>query len=245
MSAITKLYSVNQSAGTAALRTKFEPHVHFTSKKGYLMYNNTLTNILAKNVDVDELAETYHVGFLDDNTDAAQAYAVPNAAFRAWLRGLATAVDTLQKMIDTTGTLDASNQMLDGDPADFGLHYFRNIDMLDLSRNGLTNPLPVEFTNCTNIAIIDLYDNSMGLQAVNDTLIVVHGMAVFGNVHGGSIDMRGTNMTQPDGTGLTAAQSLVNDFNWTVKLKDGTLGRIENWELWDTNWNAESRLWNA
>ena len=43
----------------------------------------------------------------------------------------------------------------------------------------------------------------------------------------GTLNLSGTHMIQPDGAGLAAAQSLVDDHGWTVTLKDGVLAPSE------------------
>ena len=83
--------------GTAALRTLFEPSVYLSDDKvGYIMFSETLANITSTIAD-GYVSGGYHIGFLDDNEDAAQAYAVPNSSFRTLLRAKTPTIDTLCK----------------------------------------------------------------------------------------------------------------------------------------------------
>jgi Leucine-rich repeat (LRR) protein len=276
MNTVNKLYSVNREAGTAALRTLFEPHIYFSEgKKGYVMFSNTLANIGAATAN-KYVTEGYHVGFLNDSSDAAHAYAVPKSGFRAWLRGLATPVDTLQKMIDRTGTLDASSQSLGGTLADCNGHYFRNLTWLYLYTNQLSGSIPVELGNLSSLGRLYLYTNQLsgsipvelgnlsslgrlwlqgnqltGYQAgaistsqtaLNEIRIQNNGTAetpfpvaginqicedvlasVVATPRTGTLNLSGTNMAQPTGDGLAAAQTLVDTYSWTVTLKNGVL----------------------
>ena len=122
-----KLFSINRAVEFATLRSKLEGHIFFsTGKVGYIIFSDTLVNVTAVVADA-YLAKGYHVGFLTDITDAAHAYACPNATFRAYLRALATPVNNLQKMIAYTSLLISTNIGLTGNIQDFGLHWFVGI----------------------------------------------------------------------------------------------------------------------
>jgi hypothetical protein len=124
-----RYFSVNRAVEYAALRGDFEEHIFFsTGKIGYIIFSDTLENVTAAIAD-SYVEKGYHVGFLNDTSDAAQAYAVPNAQFRAYLRGLDPAVDNLQKMISHPQLLVASPTIpnFESDIADLGLNWFVNV----------------------------------------------------------------------------------------------------------------------
>lgn len=155
---VTKLYSLKRD--NAAMMTLFEPHVYFEDENnGYMMFDDTLANITSTIAD-KYVAEGMFVGFLNDNSDDAQAYAVPNASFRAFIRAKATAIDTLQKMIDKADLyLEATSVGLTGTLADCNLHYFRKTPRFDFENNNLTGSLPYELGNLKQASWFYLYGN--------------------------------------------------------------------------------------
>lgn len=247
MTIYQKLFSTNQEAGTATLRGLFEPHVYFTARKGYLLFNDTLVNVKAKTGDskLSELTASHFVGFLDDSTDAAQAYAVPNAGFRERLRMLG--LDTLQKMINKTTALDGQLWALSGNLGDYGLHYFRGLSEIDLSNNSITGGLSLEFANLINLTTIklskntlnvydrgslgigqsilshiDLSDNS--IAGVNDIVLDVLILVETNNLTDGDLLLQGENMGTVDGEGLSAMIELVHGYNWNVDANINIFG---------------------
>lgn len=144
-----KLFSINRAVEYADLREDFEEHIFFSEGKvGYIIFSDSLASVTPAVAD-SYVAKGYHVGFLNDTTDAAHAYACPNNSFRAYLRGLATPVDNLQKMINTTAVQITSEIGLSGDLRDFGLHWFVNINryMWIESQAGITGEIPQEICN--------------------------------------------------------------------------------------------------
>ena len=116
----------------------------------------------------------------------------------------------------------------------------------------LTDSIPTELGNLTNLQRIYLFSNQLtGYQtgaistsqtALNDIRLHNNGTAetpfpvadinqicedVLASVvaanRTGELNLSGTNMTQPTGDGLAAAQTLVDTHGWTVTLKDGAL----------------------
>lgn len=143
------LFSVNREVTYNTLRGQLEKHILFSEDKvGYIIFSDTLANVTAEVAD-EYVAKGYHVGFLSDTSDAAHAYACPNASFRAWLRALATPVNNLQKMINAASVYIPTDAGIIGNIEDCGLHWFVSASryIVISSNPGLTGEIPVELCN--------------------------------------------------------------------------------------------------
>lgn len=188
---MNKLFSVNRAVEYDSLRSIFENHIFFSEGKvGYIIFSDTLENVTAEVAD-SYVEKGYHVGFLTDTSDAAQAYAVPNASFRVYLRGLSSPVDNLQKMMSHPSLLISTDIGLTGDFQDFGLNWFVGITRylkiayqanitgyipneicnlklthslggeIDFTQMGLVGEIPKDIGKMGNIVSINLPNNNL------------------------------------------------------------------------------------
>ncbi len=155
------LYSLIRD--TAALNTAFEPLFYFSAgpsppaKRGQIFINETLANFGVGNADA-LVAMGYHIGFLNDSADAAHAYAVPSDSLRAALRGLG--LDTVQKMIDRTVTIDLNTQAPALTGTMEGLHLLVSLtDSLLLHTNELAGSMLPELGNIPALLVLQAYGN--------------------------------------------------------------------------------------
>ena len=149
----------------AALNSAFESLYYFTAgpsppeKRGVVLLNVTLATYGTVNAD-KLVADGYHVGFLSDSSDAALAYAIPNAALRA--KFVAAGLDTVQKLIDRTTTVDFRTSSLTGTIE--GLHWLVGLTgtgYLYLYVNQLSGTIPPELGNLSTLTRLRLNDNQL------------------------------------------------------------------------------------
>ena len=153
---------------TAALNTAFEPLYYFTqgpvppgppAKRGVVLIDTTLAEFGVANAD-QLVAWGYHVGFLDDDSDAALAYALPNAALRAAL--VAAGLDTAQKLIDRTSAVNFSDQTPKIDGTLEGMHWLANLSSyMYLDTNEIGGAIPPEIGNLSSVTRLRLYGNAL------------------------------------------------------------------------------------